>query len=79
MTNGYIMKNIELQREVNRMQHGEDKTKSRTIQDWALIASEHMGHLTGAVLKTDQAEIEKELLHVMAPLIELYYKNKEAK
>ncbi|OPY62246.1 MAG: hypothetical protein A4E56_01439 [Pelotomaculum sp. PtaU1.Bin065] len=37
-----------------------------------MIAASHMGHLMEAVLIKDKEVMEKELLHVEAPLLELY-------
>ncbi len=64
-----FLKKVELQVQINRMQHGEG---SRTPEEWAMIAVTHMGHLIDAVMKKDYESIEKELLHVTAPIIELY-------
>ena len=64
-----FLKKIELQAEINRMQHSDDR---RPLQDWTMIAATHMGHLFEAVMKNDQAEIEKEILQIAAPLLELY-------
>jgi len=70
--NGFLTKTL-LQAEINRTRHGdEEKDKPRTIEEWVLIAGEHMGHLMGAVLQDDRAAMEKELLHVSAPLLELH-------
>jgi len=64
-----FLKKVELQVTINRMQHGET---SRSPEEWAMIAGTHMGHLLDAVIKKDIAAIEKELLHVTAPIVELY-------
>jgi len=64
-----FLKKVELQVTINRMQHGEG---SRSPEEWAMIAGTHMGHLLDAVMKKDVAAIEKELLHVTAPIVELY-------
>lgn len=64
-----FLKKVELQLTINRMQHGEG---SRSSEEWAMIAGTHMGHLLDAVMKKDVAAIEKEMLHVTAPIIELY-------
>jgi len=70
--NDFLTK-TKLQARINRTRHGdEEKEQPRTILEWALIAGEHMGHLMGAVLKEDMAMLEKELLHVSAPLLELH-------
>jgi hypothetical protein len=62
-----------LQAEINRTRHGdEEKAEPRKIEEWAMIAGEHMGHLMGAVLRGDAAAIEREVLHVAAPLLELH-------
>lgn len=64
-----LVKNILLQVELNRLAHGEGK---RTTEEWSMIAQIHMGHLTEAVMKRDNGKIEKEILHVAAPLVEMY-------
>ena len=64
-----FLKKVELQAEINRMRHGDDR---RTLYVWAMIAATHMGHLFEAVLQNDQAEIEKEILQIAAPLLEMY-------
>ena len=70
--NDFLTKTM-LQAKINRTHHGDEgKEQPRTILEWALIAGEHMGHLMGAVLKEDMAMLEKELLHVSAPLLELH-------
>lgn len=65
-----FLKMVELQAINNRMMHGDDK--DRTLQEWALIAGEHMGHLAGVVNRENRREAEKEILHVAAPLLELF-------
>lgn len=71
-SNKFLTKTL-LQVEINRTRHGdEEKEEPRTIEEWALIAGEHMGHLLGAVLRGETATIEKEVLHVSAPLLELH-------
>lgn len=64
-----FLRKVELQVEINRMQHGEG---SRSPEEWAMIAGTHMGHLLEAVMRKDLESIEKELLHITAPIIELY-------
>ena len=64
-----FLKKVELQAEINSMQHGDDR---RTLQVWAMIAGTHMGHLFEAVMQNDTAEIEKEILQIAAPLLEMY-------
>jgi len=64
-----LIKKVELQVTINRMQHGEE---SRTPEEWSMIAGTHMGHLLDAAMKKDAAAIEKEILHVAAPIIELF-------
>ena len=62
-----------LQSQLNRMKHGDDRgDDERPVEDWAMIAGEHMGHLLGAVRKGDWAVVEKEILHVSGPLLELH-------
>jgi len=62
---------IESQLEINQLTHGEkDKANSPTI--WAMIAGEHMGHLQGALVKGDYQLVEQELLHIAAPLADMY-------
>jgi hypothetical protein len=69
-----FLKKVETQVEINRMMKGEDK--DLPIHEWAMIIGEHMGHMFEAVRAGDRGEIEKELLHIAAPLLELYIENK---
>lgn len=74
MINGddFLQKTL-LQARLNRMKHGDERRDDdRPVEDWALIAGEHMGHLLGAVRKGDWAVVEKEILHVSGPLLELH-------
>ncbi|NPV73344.1 MAG: hypothetical protein HPY89_06045 [Pelotomaculum sp.] len=64
-----FLKKVELQVQINRMQHGDG---SRRPEEWAMIAGAHMGHLLDAAMRKDLESIEKELLHVTAPIVELY-------
>ncbi|SHE96010.1 hypothetical protein SAMN02745218_01139 [Desulfofundulus australicus DSM 11792] len=68
-TRDQFLKNVSTQAEINRLAHGSAR---RTPQEWAMIAGTHMGHLLEAVLQDDREKIEKELLHVAAPLLELH-------
>ncbi|MCL6479903.1 MAG: hypothetical protein K6T65_16145 [Peptococcaceae bacterium] len=62
-----------LQARLNRMKHGDDqRDDNRPPVEWAMIAGEHMGHLLGAVRKEDWAAVEREILHVSGPLLELH-------
>jgi len=62
-----------LQARLNRMKHGdEERDDHRPAADWAMIAAEHMGHLLGALRKEDWEVVEKEILHVSGPLLELH-------
>jgi len=71
--NDDFLKKTLLQAEINRLKHGdEDRDDCRPVLDWALIAGEHMGHLLGAIREDDLTVVEKELLHVSAPLLELH-------
>ena len=71
--NDNFLRKTLLQAEINRLKHGVvQKDDVRPVLDWALIAGEHMGHLLGAVRENDLAALEKELLHVAAPLLELH-------
>lgn len=71
--NDDFLKKTLLQAEINRLKHGnEEQDNRRSVLDWALIAGEHMGHLLGSVRENDLAAVEKELLHVSAPLLELH-------
>lgn len=71
--NDDFLKKTLLQAEINRLKHGdEERDDSRPALDWALIAGEHMGHLLGAIRENDLAAVEKEILHVSAPLLELH-------
>ncbi|MDO7785812.1 hypothetical protein [Desulforamulus aquiferis] len=60
---------VALQVEMNRMVKGEHDL---SMEKWAMIAGEHMGHLFASVMTGDRDRAEKELLHVAAPLLELY-------
>ncbi|AEG14497.1 hypothetical protein Desku_0898 [Desulfofundulus kuznetsovii DSM 6115] len=60
---------VSMQAEINRLAHGDAR---RVPGEWAMIAGTHMGHLLEAVLQDDREKIEKELLHVAAPLLELH-------
>ncbi|WP_031516817.1 hypothetical protein [Desulfofalx alkaliphila] len=66
--NSFLTK-VALQAEANRMVKGE---QSLPMEKWAMIAGEHMGHLYAAVMDNKKDQVEKELLHVVAPLLELY-------
>ena len=68
MKNSFLAK-VALQAETNRLVKGEHDL---TMEQWVLIAGEHMGHLFAAVMASDKDQVEKELLHVAAPLLELY-------
>lgn len=70
-----FLKMVDLQAQTNRMMHGDNE---RSLQEWAMIAMEHIGHLSGAVLECDRARAEKEILHVAAPLLELFCAVKKA-
>jgi len=60
---------VALQALMNRMVKGDHDLP---MEKWAMIAGEHMGHLFAAVMANDKDKVEKELLHVAAPLLELY-------
>lgn len=64
-----FLSKVTIQAETNRLVKGE---QSLPMEQWAMIAGEHMGHLFSAVMAGDRDEVEKELLHVVAPLLELY-------
>ncbi|ABO49520.1 hypothetical protein Dred_0985 [Desulforamulus reducens MI-1] len=68
MKNSFLTK-VALQAETNRLVKGE---QDLPMEKWAMIAGEHMGHLFAAVMDGDRDRVEKELLHVTAPLLELY-------
>lgn len=78
--NDFLTKTL-LQAQINRMRHGDEEAdNNRPLADWAMIAGEHMGHLLGAIRNHDYAAIEKEILHVSGPLLELHealQRNKE--
>ncbi|ACV63262.1 hypothetical protein Dtox_2453 [Desulfofarcimen acetoxidans DSM 771] len=74
ITNSFLTK-VDLQAEINRLQHGNIR---RSIQEWSLIIGTHFGHLFNAVRRNDHAEIEKEILHITAPLLEMYQENVNA-
>lgn len=55
------------------MHEGDENTVPQIAPEkWAMIAVVHIGHLTEAVMEGDNAKVERELLHVAAPLLELY-------
>ncbi len=61
------------QQEINRITHGDEESDEKRLpMEWGVIASEHMGHLLGALRTDDDQAIEKELLHVAGPLVELW-------
>ncbi len=64
-----FLKKIALQAELNRYAHGEG---NRIPEEWVMIVQVHIGHLFEAIMKKDKEKIEKEILHVAAPLMELY-------
>ncbi|MGB9804543.1 hypothetical protein [Desulfofundulus sp.] len=59
---------------INRLMHEGDENAVPQImpEQWAMIVAVHAGHLTEAVLEGDDVKVERELLHVAAPLLELY-------
>jgi hypothetical protein len=62
-----------LQARLNRMKHGDElRDDTRPPADWAMIAGEHMGHLLGSIRKGDWDMVEREILHVSGPLLELH-------
>lgn len=68
-----FLKKTLLQAQLNRLKHGDDADDDRRPpEDWALIAGEHMGHLLGAIRQRDWAKVEREILHVSGPLLELH-------
>lgn len=68
-----FLKKTLLQAQLNRLKHGDEANDDqRPVGDWAMIAGEHMGHLLGAVRMQDWAKIEREILHVSGPLLELH-------
>ncbi|MCL6560956.1 MAG: hypothetical protein K6U74_19645 [Firmicutes bacterium] len=68
MVSGFLNK-IAVQARINRIAHGDSP---RPVMEWAVIAGTHMGHLLEAAMKGDGDALEKEILHVAAPLLELY-------
>ncbi|KJR97016.1 MAG: hypothetical protein VR68_13275 [Peptococcaceae bacterium BRH_c4a] len=74
MSAGYeFLQKTLLQARLNRLKHGdESRDDSRPVTDWAMIAGEHMGHLLGAIRVQDWAEVEREILHISGPLLELH-------
>ncbi|PHJ36838.1 hypothetical protein P378_19920 [Desulforamulus profundi] len=64
-----FLKKVELQAQMNRIMKGD---YDLPMEKWAMIAGEHMGHLFSAVMANDRDKVERELLHVTAPLLELY-------
>jgi len=68
-----FLKKTLLQAELNRMHHGDPEAdEKRPPVDWGLIAAEHFGHLMAALREDSVHEIEKEILHVSAVLLELH-------
>lgn len=64
---------VRLQARLNRERYGGEEHDLRLqMQDWTLIAGTHMGHLMEAVRRGDHDAVEREVLHVAAPLLELY-------
>lgn len=64
-----FLRKIELQAELNRLRYGGN---SRPVSEWAMIVSAHIGHLMESIMAADNAEIEKEIFHAAAPMLELY-------
>lgn len=64
-----FLRKVELQAQMNRLAKGDHDLP---MEKWAMIAGEHMGHLFSAVMANDRDKVERELLHVTAPLLELY-------
>lgn len=64
-----FLRKVELQAQMNRLMKGDHDLP---MEKWAMIAGEHMGHLFSAVMADDRDKVERELLHVVAPLLELY-------
>ncbi len=61
------------QQKLNREAHGDsDADDQRKPLDWGIIGAEHMGHLIGALRCGDEQVIEKEILHVVGPLLECW-------
>lgn len=59
------------QLDINQLSHG-GNDKSNSPATWAMIAGEHMGHLQGALVKGEYHRVEQELLHITAPLADLF-------
>ena len=64
-----FLNKVAVQARINRIAHGDSP---RPVMEWAVIAGTHMGHLLEAAMKGDGDTLEKEILHVAAPLLELY-------
>ncbi|GAB6158970.1 hypothetical protein JCM39194_21700 [Desulfotomaculum varum] len=68
-----FLKKTLLQAELNRVRHGNPAADAARLPvDWGLIAGEHFGHLMAALRQQDPDNIEKEVLHVSAVLLELH-------
>lgn len=68
-----FLEKVRLQARLNRERYGgEEHDLHLQMQDWTLIAGTHMGHLMEAVRRGDHDAVEREILHVAAPLLELY-------
>ncbi|WP_018085704.1 hypothetical protein [Desulfurispora thermophila] len=66
-----FLNKVAMQVEINRLVHGD---KELSLTEWSLIVAEHMGHLMAALRQNDYAQIEKEILHMAAPLMEMHEK-----
>lgn len=60
--------------ELNRIVHEGDPNEQPmlTTHHWVSIIMEHLGHLAKAVMQGEVVDTEKELLHMAAPMLELY-------
>lgn len=55
------------------MHEGDENTVPQISPErWAMIVTAHAGHLAEAVMEGDDAKVERELLHVAAPLLEIF-------
>ncbi|MCS5696963.1 hypothetical protein [Desulfofundulus thermocisternus] len=59
---------------INRLVHegSEEVIPELDMEKWTMIVTTHTGHLAEAVINRDTAKMERELLHIAAPLLELY-------
>lgn len=68
-----FIENLIAQQRINREVHGNtDADDKKSAIEWSLIVGEHYGHLLGCLRKDDNEGAKKEILHVVAPLLEAW-------